>query len=142
MLRSNRHYNDKLQKDWLQLGGDCFTIFPVELVEDTSFLLAREKAWIEKCRAEGGVYNIANSVSEEHRQAYQSREGVPIETDGAKSRGKKYCFISPIGTQVKVRGMRALCEAYNLNISHMSKVHRGILVQHKGWTRCDCEAHV
>jgi len=134
MLRSNRHYNAKLQADWLRLGQDCFIIAAVEPVEDASQLYEREKAWIEKCRQEGGVYNVVNAVTDGHKEAFKTVAAPTSSLDCTGHGARKYSFLSPIGTRVEVRGLRRLCAAYNLNVSHMSKVARGLLVQHRGWT--------
>ena len=131
LLKSGRHYNTQLQHDWLTLGPDCFTFFPIELTDNAN-LWTREKAWIERCRMEGGVYNVACAVTDKHLEEYKAIR-PHTESELMNPSGKEYFFLSPTGTPVNVRGLKPLCEAYSLNPSHMSKVARGILTQHKGW---------
>ena len=132
-LRLNRHDSKELQKDYDELGPDCFTIFPLEFVKDATELSARERAWTKKCLIEGQVYNRQNAVTEKHRAEFKRHKPKwPIEPPTHAA--KKYIFISPLGDVMEVTGLRGICEAYNLNVSHLSKVDRGIYVQHKGWT--------
>src|SRR5207249_3606443 len=133
LLRLDRHTLKSLQKDFNELGEDCFVTFPVELVRDKSKLCDRERAWTKKCLVEGKVYNRQNAVTEKNREEFKRHKPKwPIKrpTNGAK----KYVFISPLGDLMEVTGLRGICEAYNLNASHLSKVNRGIYVHHRGWT--------
>jgi GIY-YIG catalytic domain len=134
MLKSNRHYNKRLQRDWSRFGADCFHIIPVEFVDDVSTLPDREKAWIEKCRSEGEVYNVVHGITEEHCAAFERKSAEVAIHSLASKRGKDYAFVSPTGIVFTTKGLPRFCEAFGLNISHMSKVARGILEQHQGWT--------
>jgi hypothetical protein len=133
LLRLNRHPCEQLQKEWNEFGADCFAMFPLELVEDKAKLCARERAWTKKCLVEGKVYNQRNAVTERHRKEFRKcRAQWPDKPVGHSA--KEYCFVSPEGEPVKVKGLRGICEAYRLNPSHLSKVARGLYVQHRGWT--------
>jgi hypothetical protein len=133
LLRRNHHENEGLQEDWNNLDPDCFVAFPVEEVKDLSLLAARERAWTRKCLIEGKVYNQRNAITERHKQAFlKHKPKWPTET--VNKSAKEYTFISPTGIKMKVKGLRGICEAYDLNPSHMSKVARGIYVQHRGFT--------
>ena len=95
----------------------------------------------KKCLVEGKVYNRLNTVREAHRAEFKKcKPKWPEEPTGASA--KEYCFIAPTGEVMKVRGLRGICSAYNLNPSHMSKVHRGIYVQHRGWTSGKTEQEI
>ena len=133
LLRRNRHSCKRLQKEWNEFGRECFALFPVELVRDRSTLSARERAWTRKCLVEGRVYNKLNAVTDRHKRDFKTCEPQWPSEPAAKN-AKEYIFVSPDGEQVKVRGLRGICEAYGLNPSHMSKVARGLYVQHRGWT--------
>lgn len=49
---------------------------------------------------------------------------------------KQWEFRTPTGDMLKVFNLNKFCKHNDLGASAMSKVHRGILKQHKGWTRC------
>ena len=133
LLRLDRHPCKPLQKDWNEFGADCFAIFPVESIRDGSDLPARERAWTKKCLNEGKVYNRLNAVTTKHRREFEKHKPkwpTKPPTNGAK----EYVFISPAHDVMKVRGLRGICQAYDLNPSHLSKVARGLYVHHRGWT--------
>jgi len=133
LLNRNQHEAEEMQRDWNLFGSDAFVFFPLEFVEDKLTRCARERAWIKKCLVEGEVYNRLNTVREAHRAEFEKcKPKWPEEPTGASA--KEYCFVSPTGEVMKVRGLRGICSAYNLNPSHMSKVNRGVYVQHRGWT--------
>jgi len=132
-LRLNHHDSEELQKDFNEFGADCFVIFPLELVADESQLAARERAWTRKCLIEGKVYNRLNAVTAKHREEFK-RHKPKWPNEPAANGAQDYVFISPAGDVMKVKGLRGICEAYDLNPSHLSKVARGIYVQHRGWT--------
>lgn len=48
---------------------------------------------------------------------------------------KEYRMRSPEGLICKVKNMTAFCRSIGLDQSVMSKVARGKLLHHKGWTR-------
>jgi hypothetical protein len=133
LLRLNRHPCKQLQQDWNQLGADCFALFPLELIRDGSDLSARERAWTKKCLIEGSVYNRLNAVTSKHREQFEKHKPRWPEEPAAKN-AKEYIFISPTGLRMNVKGLRGICEAFDLNPSHLSKVARNLYVQHKGWT--------
>ena len=133
LLRLNHHRCRELQREFNELGPDCFTIFPLELVKDESQLAARERVWTKKCLIEGKVYNRLNAVTSKHRKQFEKHKPRWPEEPAAKS-AKEYIFISPTGLRMNVKGLRGICEAFDLNPSHMSKVARNLYVQHKGWT--------
>ena len=132
-LRLNRHDSKELQKDYDELGPECFTIFPLEFVKDASELSARERAWTKKCLIEGKVYNRQNAVTAKHRQQFE-RHKPKWPSEPATNGARDYVFISPAGDVMKVKGLRGICQAYDLNPSHLSKVARGLYVHHRGWT--------
>ena len=134
LLKHKRHHVRELQEDYTNYGPDYFMVLPLEFVDSAEELSKKEKAWIRKCQIEGGVYNRANAVTEEHRKQYESTKAASGKLDFLNGRrGRMYSFVSPAGEVVEVRGLRGLCEAYNLNQSHMSKIARGLLSQHRGW---------
>ena len=136
LLRLNRHPCGQLQKDWNECGSECFTHFPLEAVPDAAALSKRERAWTRKCLIEGQVYNRLNAVTKEHKKAFEQQQAVQVQDATAPS-AKFYIFVSPTGEVFKVRGLNNICAAYNLNVSHMSKVARGRYVHHKGWIAKD-----
>lgn len=79
------------------------------------------------------VYNRLNAVTPKHREDFENAEPRWPSKPPTKS-AQEYVFVSPTGEVLKVKGLRGICEAYDLNPSHMSKVHRGIYVHHRGWT--------
>jgi hypothetical protein len=85
---------------------------------------------------EGRVYNRQNAVTEQHRKAFENHTPTWPDEPIPKN-AREYVFVSPTGVKMKVKGLRGICRAYNLNPSHMSKVARGIYVQHRGWTAAD-----
>ena len=141
LLRRNRHKCDELQQDWNWFGPDGFIYFPLERVADRSQISERERAWTKTCLIEGRVYNKQNAVTEKHRKEFSNcKPNWPKEPIAASA--KEYCFVSPTGEVIKVRGLRGICSAYNLNPSHISKVSRGIYVQHRGWTSGEIEEKI
>jgi group I intron endonuclease len=133
LLRRKQHELGEMQRDWNLFGSDAFVFFPLEFVEDKLQRCARERAWIKKCLVQGKVYNQLNTVRKHHREAFtKCKPKWPNEAVGGTA--KEYNFVTPMGDPMKVKGLRGICEAYGLNVSHMSKVARGIYVQHRGWT--------
>jgi hypothetical protein len=141
LLRLNRHPCKSLQEQWNEFGPDCFAVFPLELIQDNAKLCARERAWTKKCFIECKVFNQRNAITDRHRREFgKCKPKWPEKPIGASA--KQYCFISPTGEVMKVRGLRGICSAYNLNPSHLSKVNRGIFVQHRGWTSGKTEEEI
>ena len=56
-LRKNKHRNPSLQAAWNKYGAENFTFSPLEVVDDLSHLLTREKFYMEQLK-EFGLYNI------------------------------------------------------------------------------------
>jgi GIY-YIG catalytic domain len=132
-LRNNRHPCKPLQDDWNRFGPDQFKTTLLESVADESQLCARERAWTKKLLVEEKVYNQQNAITERHRREFQKcKPKWPDEPIGSAAR--QYHFVTPLGGSMKVRGLKGICQAYGLNMSHMSKVARGVYVQHRGWT--------
>jgi hypothetical protein len=67
------------------------------------------------------------------RKQSEAKIGKPRPLE--KSRAKHYQFIAPNGDRVTCRGLRKLCVEQKLNQGHLSRVARGLLSQHKGWTK-------
>ena len=133
LLRLNRHHCKRLQQDWNELGGEFFITIPVEKIGDVSSLAARERACTRKCLIEGKVYNQLNAITDRHKKDFLKHKAKWTDEPVGGS-AKTYTFVSPTGTAMEVKGLRGICEAYSLNPSHMSKVARGLYVQHRGWT--------
>jgi group I intron endonuclease len=110
LLRRNCHKCGELQQDWNWFGPDGFVYFPLERVPDTTKLCERERAWTKKCLIEGKVYNKRNAVTEKHQKEFsRCNPKWPKEQVGASA--KEYCFVSPTGEVLKVRGLRVICSA-------------------------------
>ena len=133
LLRLDRHPCNSLQEEWKEFGPDCFALFPLEFVEDKLMRCARERAWTKRCLRDGKVYNEHNAVTEQHRSEFKKCKPKWLD-EPIGSAAREYHFLTPLGNSMKVRGLKGICEAYGLNISHMSKVARGVYVQHRGWT--------
>lgn len=51
-----------------------------------------------------------------------------------EARAKQYILVSPDGVRVEVYNLSEFCRENELCQSHMSNVHSGKAIQHKGWT--------
>jgi hypothetical protein len=51
------------------------------------------------------------------------------------SQAKTYTFISPNGNKVTVFNLRKFCRENSLDQSHMVHISKGIVKQHKGWSK-------
>lgn len=51
---------------------------------------------------------------------------------------RPHFFVSPDGDVVEIFNLTEFCRGTNLTRETMSKVHRGIVKNHKGWTKHNC----
>ncbi|MEA3212910.1 MAG: hypothetical protein QOE70_5967 [Chthoniobacter sp.] len=138
-LDQNRHYNESLQNAWNQYGAASFVLLILETVSNAAMLPEREKDWLLRFKEKEILFNRTLSGTPGMRGKKHSEEAKAKMSRAKRGKQppdnrKEYCFRSPSGEVLQVKGLRELCAAHNLNISHMSKVARGLLKQHKGWT--------
>jgi hypothetical protein len=85
----------------------------------------------------GRLFHIGLMVPKPDRTSAgeaQSEGAKPSVRRPEQTRAKFYRFVSPSGEIVQVCGLRELCADYGLSASHMSKVVRGRIRSHKGWS--------
>jgi group I intron endonuclease len=147
-LRTQQHYCPKLQEAWNYYGEQNFVFLILEPVGNAYNLPDREQEWMNRYAqdCEHELYNASLIVPKRrvftHSLSEETRKKISKAMMG-KNRGKKrsieqtrakfYRFLSPNGQIVECRGLREHCEQYGTNPSHLSKVARGKLRQHKGW---------
>lgn len=142
-LEYQRHYNRNLQSAYDDLGRSRIKFLVLEYVDATE-LAEKEQDWINHLSKEGSLFNIylvvprnrpgGHKLSDEtrRRQRHAKRgRKIPIE----KTRARLYRFLTPEGEEVETLGLRALAERHGLNVSHLSKVARGKLKEHRGFKR-------
>ena len=143
-LENDRHYNPKLQAAYRRQGKNNFIFVVIQTTEDPLDLCRYEQENINHYGRNGELYNLVLAVpkrphpngyklSEETRER-QSRAQRGRKVRIEQTRARLYRFMSPNGKIVECLGLPALCKRHRLNQSHMSKLARGKLRQHLGWT--------
>jgi len=150
-LEHDRHYNRNLQEAFAELGREGMRFVLLESVARPEELAAKEQEWIYRMGEKGSLYNLYLVVPKKrpggHKLSRETRlrqsrakrgarhpgfgKRVPVE----KTRARRYRFQAPDGTIVETLGLRALAEKHGLNVSHLSKVSRGKLREHRGFKR-------
>lgn len=72
LLKSNKHYNENLQKAWNNYGEEVFDFLIIEYIEDETLLLARETYWINKLQPK---YNV-NMHLYKHKRVRMTKDEV------------------------------------------------------------------
>ena len=150
-LENARHYNSNLQSAYDALGRDGIRFIVLETAKAADELSSKEQAWIDRIGAEGSLFNLYLIVPknrpgghklslETRRRQSRAKSGcrhprfgkrMPVE----KTRARRYRFRTPTGEVVETLGLRTLAERHGLNVSHLSKLARGKLRTHRGFTR-------
>ena len=71
-LRSNRHYNNYLQRAWNKSGEENFIFEVLEYVPEENQLIEKEKAWIANSSNE--IYNLMEVVENDFRASMETRK--------------------------------------------------------------------
>lgn len=153
-LKNNTHHSDYLQRSWNKYGESAFVFTVVEIVECNN-LIEREQFWIDYYLNSGRkVYNmskIAGAVtgykwsSEQRSKISKSRTGRRFTkeqrqniSDGHAALNTPVDLVSPDGiVYYGVKNIREFCRTHKLISTALSRVVKGQLNQHKGWTRLD-----
>ena len=144
-LKRGDHYNSTLQVSWNIFGNRNLTFHILEAVPADTNIQTKEKKWIDKVSKDDGLvlcnqrYGGGNNTygyelnPETKRKQSEAKLGksIPLE----KTKAKDYTFISPDGREIRCKGLKSLCERFQLNLGHMCRVAKGLLRQHKGWSR-------
>ena len=141
-LETNTHFNQNLQFSFNNHGRDNLQLVILESV-DASKRGDNEKKWIVTlgnqpeivlCNKNMGGGNTKSGYQlsrKNKRNQSRAKTNRPIE----QTRAQEYSFIDPKGTVANCIGLKGLCEKYNLNQGHLSRVARGSLKHHKGWKK-------
>jgi group I intron endonuclease len=143
-LKSERHYNEFVQTAYDLLGSARIKFVVLESASNAEELVQKEQRWIRELAANGSALNICLVVPknrpgghklsrETRRRQSRAKKGIRIPVE--KTRARRYRFRSPSGEVVEILGLRAFAAEHGLNISHLSKLARGKLRTHRGFTR-------
>ena len=142
-LKNNRHWNHNLQCAYNEFGREAFVHLLLRPVSDENDLPRHEQEYIRHFARDGMLYNIYLTVPQRRRTGIPQPPEARVKIAAAQrkrprrveqTKARLYRFLSPGGELVETFGLRALCEKHGLNESHLGKVARGILRQHKGWS--------
>lgn len=150
-LEGERHYNNNLQNLFYCLGREQLSFIVLESASTASELAEKEQECINRLKETHELLNInfivprvhpgGHKLSDETRQRQsEAKKGdkhpafgktIPIE----KTRARKYRFQSPTGEILETFGLKAFAEEHGLSVSTLSKLNRGIVMNHRGYTR-------
>ena len=122
-LRLKRHDSKKASEDYDDLA-EVLHVISLEFMKTASGFLLQQTC-LTKVPNPKQVYNRLNAVTTKHRQEFE-RHKPKWPSEPLRGRAKNYVFVSPAGDVMKVRGLRGICQACDLNPSHLSKVARGL----------------
>lgn len=154
-LRKGKNKSIRLQAAWNKYGEDSFRFELLEVVDNPTYLLIIEQAWMDYfdvCNESHGLNMQPNAGScYGSVKSFDARRRISLALKGrssplkgrskskesierqAHSRSRNWIVISPDGIEHRIRNLNAFCRLKGLNSGKMILVAQGVRNTHAGW---------